>query len=64
MGNKNILFIVSDFYSGGAQRETYELDLELKKRGVELEILCLHSLNSNILVHDKNYNDLIFNDIC
>ncbi len=55
MGNKNILFIVSDFYSGGAQRETYELDLELKKRGVELEILCLHSLNSNIYFKDHYF---------
>ncbi|MFY7708475.1 MAG: hypothetical protein ACOVQ5_10365 [Flavobacteriales bacterium] len=50
-----ILFFVSDFYPGGAQREMYELDVELKKRGIQITILCLRDLNTSKVFTDHYY---------
>ena len=49
------LLIVSDFYHGGAQRQTYELDRVLKERGIKSEILCVTSLNQSKHFPDHFY---------
>ncbi len=41
------LFVVSDFYHGGAQREMYEIDCALNKANLEVAILCLYGLDSS-----------------
>lgn len=46
MNKKKILFVVSDFYHNGAQREMYELDSALKKEKFETTILSLIGLNT------------------
>ena len=52
---RTILFIVSDFYHGGAQREMYELDKVIDKEKVELDILCLSELNKSNSFPDYFY---------
>jgi glycosyltransferase involved in cell wall biosynthesis len=49
------LLIVSDFYHGGAQRQTYELDRVLKERGIQSEILCVTQLNQSKHFPDHFY---------
>lgn len=49
------LLIVSDFYHGGAQRQTYELDRVLNERGIKSEILCVTSLNQSKHFPDHFY---------
>ena len=41
------LFVVSDFYPGGCQRESHELDIVLHKKGIKTEILCVSNLNDH-----------------
>lgn len=50
-----ILFIVSDFYHGGAQREMFELDNVIDKNKVEVNILCLSNLKSS-----KDFSDFFY----
>ncbi len=50
-----VLFVVSDFYHGGAQREMYEIDCALNKTNLEVYILCLHSLNRSDYFSDFFY---------
>jgi len=53
--NKPILFIVSDFYPGGAQREMYEIDLFCKRKSIEIGILSISSLNQHPYFSDFFY---------
>ncbi|WP_299550020.1 hypothetical protein [Seonamhaeicola sp.] len=50
-----ILFVVSDFYHGGAQREMYEIDRALKRENIEIVILCLLDLKSSRHFSDYFY---------
>ncbi|MFM9984873.1 MAG: glycosyltransferase [Flavobacteriales bacterium] len=49
------LLIVSDFYHGGAQRQTYELDRVLKERGIAVDILSVTRLNQSQHFPDHFY---------
>lgn len=55
MKNKT-LFIVSDFYHGGAQREMYEIDCTLNKSNTDVSILSLKDLNQSAQFSDHFYN--------
>jgi glycosyltransferase involved in cell wall biosynthesis len=44
--SKHFLFVTTDFYAAGSQRQTFELDVIFKKRGIKISILCLHDLNT------------------
>lgn len=55
MGKKKILFIVSDFYHNGAQREMYEIDAALDKEKIEVSILSLVGLNTRTDLPDYFY---------
>ncbi|UTN04611.1 hypothetical protein L0669_01610 [Flavobacterium bizetiae] len=55
MSKKKILFIVSDFYHNGAQREMYEFDSALNKDKFELTILSLVELNTRLDLPDYFY---------
>ncbi|MCV9927448.1 hypothetical protein OIU83_07280 [Flavobacterium sp. LS1R49] len=55
MSKKKILFIVSDFYHNGAQREMYEFDSALNKDKFELTILSLVELNTRLDLRDYFY---------
>ena len=52
---KRILFIVSDFYHNGAQREMYEFDCALDKDKFEVTILSLTELNIRLDLPDYFY---------
>lgn len=56
MKNKYLL-VVSDFYPGGCQRETYELDVVLHKKGIATEILCLNNLKAHDYFPDTYYSE-------
>lgn len=43
--SKHILFVTTDFYAAGSERQTFELDIILKQRGIKTTILCLNDLN-------------------
>lgn len=49
------LLIVSDFYHGGAQRQTYELDRVLKEKGIQRDILSVTRLNQSKHFPDHFY---------
>jgi glycosyltransferase involved in cell wall biosynthesis len=51
-----ILFIVNDFYPGGAQREMYEIDLYCKKHMVKNEILVRYDLKEHSYFPDFFYD--------
>lgn len=51
-----ILFIVSDFYHGGAQREMFELDSTIDKTKLDVSILCLSNLNKSKVFSDFFYD--------
>jgi glycosyltransferase involved in cell wall biosynthesis len=53
--SKHLLFIISDFYPGGSQRQTYELDVILKKMGIQTSILCMSDLNESEHFTDHYY---------
>lgn len=53
--SKHVLFIISDFYPGGSQRQTYELDVILKKKGIKTSILCMANLNESPHFTDHYY---------
>lgn len=53
--SKSLLFIISDFYPGGSQRQTYELDVMLKKLGIQTSILCMVDLNESEHFTDHYY---------
>ncbi|PWB18336.1 glycosyltransferase family 1 protein [Flavobacterium sp. HTF] len=55
MNKKKILFVVSDFYHNGAQREMYEFDYALDKTKFEVTILCLIGLNTRPDLPDYFY---------
>ena len=55
MSKKKILFVVSDFYHNGAQREMYEFDNALNKDKFEVTILSLIGLNSRADLPDYFY---------
>jgi glycosyltransferase involved in cell wall biosynthesis len=55
MVKKKLLFIVSDFYHNGAQREMYEFDNALDKNKFEVTILSLIGLNTRIDLTDYFY---------
>ncbi|GAA3614090.1 glycosyltransferase [Flavivirga amylovorans] len=50
-----VLFLVSDFYHGGAQREMFELDSVIDKSSIDVNILCLSQLNSSEYFTDFFY---------
>ncbi|MDD7885189.1 hypothetical protein [Flavivirga sp. 57AJ16] len=50
-----VLFLVSDFYHGGAQREMFELDSVIDKTSVDVSILCLSGLNNSEYFTDFFY---------
>jgi len=52
---KKILFIVSDFYHNGAQREMYEFDRALDKNKFEVSIVSLTELNTRLDLPDYFY---------
>ncbi len=70
MKNK-VLFIVSDFYHGGAQREMYELDSTIDKTNTDITILCKSNLKKSPYFSDYFYkkhlalktNIVFFSDI-
>lgn len=51
MIKNKILFIVAEFFQGGAERYAYELDRVLDKKKFEITILCLNTKN----VENKNW---------
>ncbi len=55
MSKKKILFVVSDFYHNGAQREMYEFDSALDKDKFEVTILSLIGLNTRLDLPDYFY---------
>lgn len=55
MIKKKILFVVSDFYHNGAQREMYEFDCALDKDKFEVTILSLIGLNTRLDLPDYFY---------
>lgn len=55
MSKKKILFVVSDFYHNGAQREMYELDCALNKNKFEITLLSLIGLNTRQDLPDYFY---------
>jgi glycosyltransferase involved in cell wall biosynthesis len=55
MVKKKILFVVSDFYHNGAQREMYEFDNALDKDKFEVTILSLIGLNTRVDLPDYFY---------
>jgi glycosyltransferase involved in cell wall biosynthesis len=55
MSKKKILFVVSDFYHNGAQREMYEFDCALDKAKFEVTILSLTGLNTRLDLPDYFY---------
>ncbi|MCP2029180.1 glycosyltransferase involved in cell wall biosynthesis [Flavobacterium sp. HSC-32F16] len=55
MSKKKILFVVSDFYHNGAQREMYELDCALNKNKFEVTLLSLIDLNTRQDLPDYFY---------
>ena len=62
MNKKKILFVVVDFFKGGAERFAYEIDCALDKNNYEITILCLgNKINNNRLwerYYDKKHNEL------
>lgn len=52
MSKKKILFVVSDFYHNGAQREMYEFDSALDKDKFEVTLLSLTELNIRLDLPD------------
>ena len=60
MKNK-VLFVVSCFYHGGAEREMYELDCALDRTKIEPTILCLSELNDSKHFQDYFYEKHINN---
>ncbi|NNK27374.1 MAG: hypothetical protein HKP06_03950 [Flavobacteriaceae bacterium] len=69
--NKRLLFIVSDFHHGGAERQMYEIDLAIDKEILDFDILCLSDLNASKSFPDYFYrrhldngtNILFLNDV-
>ena len=55
MNKKKILFVVSDFYHNGAQREMYEFDCALDKDKFEITILSQLGLNTRADLPDYFY---------
>ncbi|OUL63021.1 glycosyltransferase family 1 protein [Flavobacterium sp. AJR] len=55
MSKKKILFVVSDFYHNGAQREMYEFDNALDKDKFKVTILSLADLNLRLDLPDYFY---------
>lgn len=53
------LFIVSDFYPAGSQRQTFEIDVECKRRGIHVELLCIIDLGKSTVFPDTYYQQHI-----
>ncbi len=55
MDKKKVLFVVSDFFQHGAQREMYEIDKALNKDRFQVALLSLAPLNSRADIFDYYY---------
>ena len=55
MDKKKILFVVSDFFQHGAQREMYEIDKALDKEMFEVTLISIAPLNSRVDLYDYYY---------
>ncbi|SHN09838.1 glycosyltransferase family 1 protein [Polaribacter sp. KT 15] len=62
MIKKKILFVVAEFFKGGAERYAYEIDRVLDKTKFEVTILCLNNKNQKIdnweRFYDKKHSEL------
>ncbi len=56
---KKILFVVAEFWQAGGERQTFEIISNLIAENVEIEILSLRNLNSEISKDDYYYHKYI-----
>ncbi|WP_298764379.1 hypothetical protein [uncultured Polaribacter sp.] len=58
MKKYKVLFVVSEFFKGGAERFTYEIDRVLDKSKFEVTILCLNGKNAKNSTWHRHYHKL------
>ena len=56
MVKKRIVFIVAEFFKGGAERYAYEIDRVLDKTKFEITVLCLNNINQKVNDWERFYD--------